>query len=160
MTELKTKPLNPFPWIWWSLIKILALPLGHSLQFSRILRELEILEQERPPLVPKTSGPTWASNSSPQPPIFISENVIVDYGTVLFFVLFSTHCWLLWIVEFVSNTIFTTLHNILWWFFTERHFFALHPLSCSLPDVCKLCLPQNKQKQRDFLHISIEDWHW
>ncbi len=68
MTELKTKRLIPFPWIWWSLIKKLALPLGHSLRFSRILRELEILEQERPPLVPKISGPTWLSNSSPQPP--------------------------------------------------------------------------------------------
>ena len=35
----------------------------------------------------------------------------------------------------------------------------LHPLSCSLPNVCELWLPQDKQKNRAFLQFPIEDSH-
>ena len=44
-------------------------------------------------------------------------------------------------------------------FFQNGNFLVLHPLSCSLPNVCKHWLSQDQQKKRAFPHFSIEDKH-
>ncbi len=170
MTKLKTKHLNPFPWFCWSLINTLALSLGHSLQFSRILISKNGTRKDI----------TCANNfcaqcgiqfNFPAPHLHIQECDVShdNVHTVLFHSLpililsgGSPHCFeacRFELLDLYPTSSFMLSTKSFDAFFPEGHFLALHPLSCSHLYVCKHGLPQDKQKKRAFPHFPIEAWH-
>ncbi len=186
MTELRTNSFNPSPCFLWSLIKNFALPLGHSSQFPRILRTLFVSEwQEIRPHVSEILAPLLGSNSTSHSPpsstprkwsqvtplssIGVASLSIVD--STCESRLRSESGWelLAWLqptrsVKF-STLLSTPSHVGLlsgWPFVTlllSLCLTHLHPLSCSLPDVWELWLPQDKQKYSAFPQFLIEEGH-
>ena len=99
-------------------------------------------------------------------PIFISKNVIVACDTVHYCVLFIAHCgynwqisplfwsWPMCIVEFLSDIIFTSLHNILCWVLSRRALSCFASFILQNPRCMWTLTPTGQANEESFFALS------